>query len=65
MGGQHIGTAGGNLLRNGRFLPQWEIYLIRNGTAPHGPEPGLFISEIITILLMLHDSRFEYLKSFL
>jgi len=46
------------------FLPQWEAYLIRNGTAPRGPEPGLAISEIITILLMLHGSRFKYLKSF-
>src|SRR5215469_1101254 len=46
------------------FLPQWEAYLIRNGTAPRGPEPGLSISEIITILLMLHGARFNYLKSF-
>jgi hypothetical protein len=46
------------------FLPQWEAYLIRNGTAPRGPEPGLCVSEIITILLMLHGSRFKYLKSF-
>jgi hypothetical protein len=46
------------------FVPQWEAYLIGIGSAPRGPEPGLFISEIITILLMLHSSRFKYLKSF-
>jgi len=46
------------------FLPQWEAYLIRNGTAPRGPKPGLCVSEIITILLMLHGSGFKYLKSF-
>jgi hypothetical protein len=33
------------------FLPQWEADLIRNGTVPRGPKPGLCISEIITILL--------------
>lgn len=46
------------------FVPQWEAYLIGTGTASRGPEPGLFVSEIITILLMLHSSRFKYLKSF-
>jgi hypothetical protein len=46
------------------FLPQWEAYLIRNGTAPRGPKPGLCVSEIIMILLVLQDSRFKYLKSF-
>jgi hypothetical protein len=46
------------------FLPQWEAYLIGNGTAPRGPEPGLAVSEIITILLVLHGSQFKYLKSF-
>src|SRR5215470_3658815 len=65
---KNIGTAGGNLLRGGRFLqgvlPQWEAYLLRNGTAPRGPAPGLCVSEIITTLLMLHGSGFKYLKNF-
>ena len=26
-------------------------------------QPGLFVSEITTILLVLHSSRFKYLKS--
>jgi len=46
------------------FLPQWAAYLIRNGTAPRGPKPGLSVSAIMTILLMLHGSRFKYLKNF-
>ena len=46
------------------FLPQWEAYLIGSGTAPRGPEPSLSVSEIITILLMLHGAQFKYLKSF-
>jgi len=46
------------------FLPQWEAHLIGNGTAPRGPESGLCVSEIITILLVLHGSQFKYLKSF-
>src|SRR5215467_10358130 len=46
------------------FLPQWEAYLLSNGSAPRGPKPGLCVSEIITILLMLHGSGSKYLKSF-
>jgi IS5 family transposase len=46
------------------FLPQWEAHLIQNGTAPRGPKPGLCVSEIITILLVLHGSQSKYLKSF-
>ena len=38
------------------FLPQWEAYLIGNGTAPCRPKPGLAVSEIMTILRVLHDS---------
>jgi hypothetical protein len=46
------------------FLPQWEAYLISDGTSPRGPDPGLSVSEIITLLLVLHGSRFKYLKNF-
>src|SRR5689334_3220646 len=45
------------------FLPRWEAYLLRNGTAPREPEPGICVSEIITILLVLHSLQFKYLKS--
>jgi len=46
------------------FLPQWEAYLLGTGSAPRGPKSGLCVSEIITILLMLHGSGCKYLKSF-
>ncbi len=46
------------------FFPQWEAHLIGKGSAPRGPEPGLYASEIITLLLVLHGSRFKYLKNF-
>jgi Transposase DDE domain len=45
-------------------LPHWEAYLLSNGSPPRGPKPGLCVSEIITILLMLHGSGAKYLKSF-
>jgi hypothetical protein len=46
------------------FVPPWAAYLIGTGAAPRGPQPGLCVSEIITILLMLHSARCKYLKSF-
>jgi hypothetical protein len=46
------------------FIPQWEAYLLETGCAPRGPQPGLCVSEIITISPVLHSSRCRYLKSF-
>ncbi len=46
------------------FLPQWDAYLIGDGRSPRGPEPGLCVSEIMTLLLVLHGSGFKYLKNF-
>jgi hypothetical protein len=46
------------------FEEQWQAYLIGIGAAPRGPQPGLSVSEIITLLLVLHSSRFKYLKNF-
>src|SRR6187551_3005761 len=47
------------------FLPHWEASLLgTGGPAPRGPQPGLSISEIITLLLVLHSSGFKHLKSF-
>jgi hypothetical protein len=43
---------------------QWQAYLLGSGVAPRGPKPGLAVSEIITLLLVLHSSRFKYLKNF-
>jgi hypothetical protein len=39
------------------FLPQWEASLLgTGGSAPRGPQPGLSISEIITLLLTVQAS---------
>jgi Transposase DDE domain len=46
------------------FEAQWQTYLLGSGAAPRGPKPGLAVSEIITLLLVLHSSRFKYLKNF-
>ena len=46
------------------FEAQWQAYLIGIGAAPRGPQPGLSVSEIITLLLVLHSSSFKYLKNF-
>jgi hypothetical protein len=46
------------------FVPYWEAYLLGSSNAPRGPEPGLSVSEIITILLVLHGAQFKYFKSF-
>jgi Transposase DDE domain len=46
------------------FEEQRKAYLLGSGASPRGPKPGLSVSEIITLLLVLHSSRFKYLKNF-
>jgi len=46
------------------FEAQRQAYLLGSGASPRGPKPGLSVSEIITLLLVLHSSRFKYLKHF-
>ena len=46
------------------FEAQRQAYLLGSGATPRGPQPGLAVSEIITLLLVLHSSRFKYLKNF-
>src|SRR5215467_12289302 len=46
------------------FDAQRQAYLLGSGASPRGPKPGLSVSEIITLLLVLHSSRFKYLKNF-
>jgi Transposase DDE domain len=46
------------------FDEQWQAYLLGSAAAPRGPQPGLAVSEIITLLLVLHSVRFKYLKNF-
>ncbi|MBV8453662.1 MAG: IS982 family transposase [Deltaproteobacteria bacterium] len=46
------------------FDAQWKVHLLGSGAAPRGPKPGLAVSEIITLLLVLHSAGFKYLKNF-
>ena len=46
------------------FEARWKTYLLGVRAAPRGPKPGLAVSEIITLLLVLHSSGFKYLKNF-
>jgi hypothetical protein len=46
---------------------QWEAYLVADGAASarkHGPEGGLCDSEIMTLLVVYHSSRFKNFKTF-
>lgn len=46
---------------------QWEAMLLADGKAParkHGPESGLADSEIMTLLVLYHSSRFKNFKTF-
>lgn len=46
---------------------QWEAMLLADGKVParkHGPESGLADSEIMTLLVLYHSSRFKNFKTF-
>lgn len=45
---------------------EWEAMLLTDGKAPtrHGPEGGLCDSEIMTLLVLYHTSRFKNFKTF-
>ena len=46
---------------------QWEAFLLTDGKVPdrkHGPEGGLADSEIMTLLVLYHGSRFKNFKAF-
>jgi hypothetical protein len=48
--------------------PEWEAMLVMEGSKPrqsrHGPECGLCDSEIMTLLVLYHASRFKNFKTF-
>ncbi len=49
------------------FYPRWEVRLLTQGAEPskkRGPEAGLAESEIMTILVLDHSSRFRNFKAF-
>ena len=49
---------------NIEFSAIWAAHLIGSDAVPRGPDPGLSSSEIMTLLILFHSSRFKYLKSF-
>src|SRR3954453_10618350 len=49
------------------FYPRWEAWLLTEGAAPskkRGPQAGLADSEIMTIVVLDHSSRFRNVKAF-
>ncbi len=49
------------------FYPHWKARLLTQGAQPgkkRGPEAGLADSEIMTILVLYHSSRFKNFKTF-
>src|SRR3954470_3867615 len=49
------------------FRPHWEARLLSEEAQPaqkRGPQPGLVDSEIMTILVLYHSSRFSNFKAF-
>jgi len=46
------------------FRGEWERHLIDSGKAKRGPEPELSISEMMTIVILFHQSNFRIFKHF-
>jgi IS5 family transposase len=46
------------------FKQEWGKHLIDNGKARRGPEPELSISEMMTIVILFHQSNFRTFKYF-
>jgi hypothetical protein len=47
------------------FFPQWEALQLSQGRRwERGPECGLSASEVMTIVVLYHGSRYRYFKHF-
>ena len=46
------------------FKSEWENHLIGCGKSKHGPEPTLSISEMMTIIILFHQSHYRDFKNF-
>ena len=46
------------------FRNEWEQHLIDSGKAKRGPEPELSVSEMMTIVILFHQSNFRTFKHF-
>lgn len=46
------------------FKQEWEKHLIDSGRGRRGPEPELSIAEMMTIVILFHQSNFRTFKHF-
>lgn len=46
------------------FKQEWDKHLIDNGKAKRGPEPKLSIPEMMTIVILFHQSNYLTFKYF-
>lgn len=46
------------------FRTEWEKHLIESGKSRRGPEPELSISEMMTIVILFHQSNYRTFKYF-
>lgn len=46
------------------FKGEWDKHLINRGTSKRGPEPELTISEMMTIVILFHQSNYRTFKHF-
>ena len=47
-----------------KFKKDWEAHLLGTGKRKRGPEPGLSISEMMTIVILFHQSNYRTFKHF-
>jgi hypothetical protein len=47
-----------------QFRIEWEQHLVGSGKAKRGPEPELSVSEMMTIVILFHQSNFRTFKHF-
>ena len=47
-----------------QFRLEWEMHLINSGKIKRGPEPELSISEMMTIVILFHQSNYRTFKHF-
>ena len=43
------------------FKLEWEKHLLGNGKSNRGPEPKLTIPEMMTIIILFHQSQYRWL----
>lgn len=46
------------------FKHEWDMHLIDSGKSKRGPEPELTISEMMTIVILFHQSGYRTFKHF-